>query len=259
MANFSQAKSYSTYGYPVNAYEDSGLFKRVEPLLTTEQLIGRFLLGIPLPVSFTEEILKDRINLAMNEFELLVKTPLIDTLFDDKLPYDAMLYKQFIHLNVSHKPIQQLLAVEISSSDQETLYVVPQEWVEGANFKRGLINIIPLLSTFGATSGTNQAGGVIQDAGLVFIATLGQLVWLPAFWRVIYTSGIARNEGQVPIIANNLIGAIAAIDILSNLASLNIATSVSASQDGVGQSSSNPGPNVYNTRIEQLEEKRKNT
>jgi hypothetical protein len=247
-------REWGLHGYPVHLAKSSNLFKRVEPLITPAQLISRFLLGIPLPDAYkSDDVLKDRINIAANEFEMLIKTPLVAELYRDKLPYDAALYRSFIHLNAQHKPIQRLLSLQISSADGQSLYTVPGIWIEPANFHRGLINVIPLLSTFGSTA---QTGGIIQSAGLIFLATLGQLTFCPSFFQITYTSGVARNENNIPLICNSLVGTLAAIDILSNLASLNVATSVSISQDGISQASSGPGTQIYKTRMDELIQKR---
>jgi hypothetical protein len=254
MADFTDYRQWQGSSYPVHAAETSNLFKRVEPLLTPEQLISRFLLGVQLPDSFTNDVLKDRINIAINDFELLTRVSVLPEVFHDKLSYDYAAYRSFLFFKTEKHPIQKMLSLQIQSSDGTGIYTIPPIWIETANFHRGQVNVIPLLSTFGATQGFAQTGGIIQSAGLVFIATLGQLTWLPAFWVLKYTSGLSRDENNVPVVANNLIGCIAAIGILSNLASLNIATSVSIAQDGISQSSSTPGPQVYTKRIEDLTE-----
>ena len=79
---------------------------------------------------------------------------------------------------------------------------------------------------------------------------------MPSFWEITYISGLSLSEGQVPINVNNIVGCIAAIDLLSNLASLNTQNSVSIGHDGMSQSSSGPGPQIYVQRIQELEAKR---
>jgi hypothetical protein len=58
----------------------------------------------------------------------------------------------------------------------------------------------------------------------------------------------------VPV--NELIGTIAAIAILSEIAATFIYNSQSQSQDGISQSSTGPGPRIYQLRIEELMLKR---
>jgi hypothetical protein len=255
MADFSHSKVYKGTSYPLHCYESSNLFKRVEPMLTPSKLISRFLLGVNLPEAFKDvEVLKDRINMAQNEAEVLLKTTMTPELFVVKSPYDSTLYRSHITLRVEHKPILSVESIRVVSADGENIYEIPSQWIEVANATSGCLNVIPLLSSFGAASG----GGTIvsQNAGMIFIATLGSLMWLPAFWEIKYRSGLTLNEGQVPVLINNIVGCMAAIDLLSNLGSLNLSNSVSISQDGISQSTSGQGPAIYSQRIQELEAKK---
>lgn len=256
MADFSNSKIYKGTSYPLHCYESSNLFKRVEAMLTPAKLISRFLLGVNLPVAFQDtEVLKDRINMAQNEAEVLLKTTMTPELFVQKLPYDAGAYKAHLHMRTEHKPILSVESICVTSADGQNIYQIPSQWIEVANAMQGQLNTIPLLSSFG----TSYGGGTVvsQNAGMIFITTLGSLMWLPAFWEVTYRSGLTLSEGQVPLVVNNIVGCIAAMDILSNLASLNVSSSQSISQDGISQSSSGPGPQVYMQRISELEAKKK--
>ena len=81
---------------------------------------------------------------------------------------------------------------------------------------------------------------------------LSQFQWLPAFFAIKYTHGLSNQEGVIPIPVNELIGMIAAIEILSDLQSANKYNSTSVSQDGLSQSASSSGPQIYVKRIEDL-------
>src|SRR3954463_823368 len=112
MADFSQTKSFGTAMYPVHAKQTSGLMRRCEPVLTPEQLRRRFLKGIPLNFrngdAFTDDDLKDRIYLAMNETELLIHTTITREARQDKLAFDRSLYSSYIHLKSEAGPIVSL-------------------------------------------------------------------------------------------------------------------------------------------------------
>jgi hypothetical protein len=247
-------KIYKGKTYPVHCYESSNLFKRIEPILTPRKLISRFLLGVPLPPEFKDdEVLKDRIDMARNEAEILLKSTINSEQFVQKVPYDASLYRSYIHIRTEHKPILSIEGLFVTSADGANVYEVPIEWIEVSNNVMGQINVIPLLTTFGSIQ---TGGNVSQNAGMIFIAALGSMHWLPAFWELRYKSGLSPKEGQVPMVVNNIIGCVAAIDLLSNLASLNTSNSVSLSQDGISQSSSGPGTQVYVQRIQELEAKK---
>ena len=257
MADFVQTKNFQTAQYPVHAAQTSGLLKRIEPFLTPEQLISRFLKGIPLSLPngdfFTDAELKDRIYLASNEAEILLKTVITREAFVEKVPFDYQLYRSYIHIKAEHGPIVSLehLASSICS-DFNNIFEIPPTWIESANFSKNLINVIPLLAAYGV----NTVSGAVGNAGIAFLSVMDGLNWVPAYWQINYTAGLSNREGSVPAIVNELIGCIAAIAILSEIAPLFFFTSQSQSQDGISQSSSGPGPRIYELRIEELTKKR---
>lgn len=256
--DFSNSKNNNTATYPVHAQETSGLLKRCEPMLTPSKLISRYLKGIPLIFPNGDELtsadLKDRIMLAANEVEVLLKSPINRESFKDKLSFDRSLYESFIHLKTEQGPIVSLERLAIVSSNNANLFQIPIEWIETTNFSKRQINVIPLLAAFGL----NQITGSVANAGIVFLTIMGGLGWVPAYWEVQYTAGLANKEGHVPIPVNELIGIVAAISVLSEIAPSNIYNSQSLSQDGISQSSSGPGPRVYEKRIEELEYRKEN-
>jgi len=258
------SKKFPTATYPVHAKNTSGALKRVEPLLTPKQLRDRFLKGIYLTFpngdTFSEDDFKDQINMAINEAELLLKIALSPVQVQEKLDFDQSKYKAFISLKTSSAPIFSLDQLAIVSTNGQILFEIPPEWIEAANFNRSEINVIPLLASFGTTS---VAGSPIVGSqpgnGVAFFAlwnAYGLISNAPAYWQVVYKHGISSTDGTVPVSVNELIGTIAAINMLSMLALLYINMSVSLSQDGISQSSSGPGPRIYALRIEELEKRR---
>lgn len=262
MADFTNSVGYGTAIYPVHAQETSGLVKRCEPILTPEKLRSRFLKGIPTIFpngdSFSDEDLRDKIMMAVNEAELLLNMNINREQFRQKVPMDRSLYNAFVHIRAEHGPIISLEKLSIRSSGGADVFVIPPDWIETANFAKRLINVIPLLAGFGSqtlNSSTYNGNGV--GAGVAFLTLLGGFGWIPAYWEIVYTAGMSNKEGQVPVVVNELIGVMAAIDVLSLIAPTNIWTSQSQSQDGISQSSSGPGPAIYRTRLEELETKKK--
>jgi len=246
-------KDYGNSAYPVLASKTSALLQRIEPILTPEKLISRYLKGQDLSAYSTDD-LKDKIMLAMNEAEALLDLTLTPVRRKEKHPFDKNLYKSFIHVMTNFGPILEINKFCIQSSNNKNIFTIPPDWIEAARFFQKQINIIPL-TVVGAT-GINS-GQPTGAAGLAFIAAMnGGIDWVPSYWEVEYTTGVCNKEGHVPVIVNELIGAIAAIEILGNLGALNLNTSVSISHDGLSQSSSNPGPAVYQTRIGELTAKK---
>lgn len=263
MSDFTDSKDYGTCTYPVHMNGSSGLMKRTEPFLTPEKLRSRFLKGIPIVFpngdTFTDEDLKDKIQLAMNEVELLLGSTITREAFKEKAPFDWALYKAFIHIKTEHGPINSLESLSIKASNGIDIFTIPAAWIETANFSKNLINVIPLLAAFGATSATGTPVAATSGAGAAFLAIWtanGNAQHIPAYWEINYTSGMANKDGSIPVPINELIGIVAAMDVLSLIAPTNIWNSQSLSQDGISQSSSGPGPLIYRTRLEELERKK---
>lgn len=255
MPDFPVTKSYGTAMYPVHALATSGLLRRVEPFLTPEQLKSRFLKGIPLAFPngdvFTSDDLKDRIYLATNEVELRLKTTVTREQRQEKLAFRQEDYKAYIHLTAEQGPIISIEQLAIVSADKNTIFQIPPEWIETSNFSKRIINVIPLLAAYGV----NSVQGAVGNAGIAFLTVIDGLRHVPAYWQIQYSSGLSNREGHVPAVVNELIGCVAAIAILSEIAPTFIHTSQSQSQDGISQASSGLGPRIYQLRIEELTKK----
>jgi hypothetical protein len=172
----------------------------------------------------------------------------------DRLPYDRDLYHSFLYFKCHHGPILSVEEVSVTSSNGEQIYVLPPTWIEMGNaMNKRQINIIPILSIFGATG---LVDGRPSNAGLVFLQAISCYRFLPAFWNIKYTSGVSKTEGKVPIIINDLIGMTATIEILSSLQAKITVNQTSISQDSISQSSAGPGNKTYLPRIDELKESR---
>lgn len=242
--------------YPVHSVNTSGLLKRVEAVLTPAQLRSRFLKGFEpifrqFGIEYTDAELKDRINLAINEIELELKTVIFPEPFANKLAFEISSWQSWNYLRSENRPIQTITSLSIVGSDGISIYKIPAAWIELANAHMGQINVIPLLSAY---QGVVSSAGGTTTGGLAFLASVrGGLGFVPAYWMVEGIYGISKQVGQVPIVVNTLIGIFATMDILSGIAALNIYNSVSLSQDGIGQSKSTAGPQIFVQRLQDLE------
>lgn len=244
--------------YPVQAENTSGLLTRVEPLLTPEKLKSRHLKGIldrlPPGIKYSKEELKDEINIAVNELESELKVPIFAEQFSERHAFDANLYKHYIHIRTNNGPIISVEDFAIVSSNGENIFRIPAEWVELGNAHQRLLNVIPLLGVYGQGS----VSGAIAPGGTAYLFVVErQLSFVPSYWTIKFTAGVCKDPGTVPIIVNNLIGTYTAMNILSNLAALNVNNSVSLGQDSISQSSSGPGVQIYVTRMGDLEKKKR--
>lgn len=253
MANYSKSKKLGTKAYPADTKESSNLFRRAEPLLTPEDLISRYLKNIPNIDTYTSDELKTEIEIAMNEIEVFTGIHLFKTQMKERVPYDHNLYKSFLFMKMNHRPILSVEKISVESTNGQTIYEIPLEWVESGFFHKGQINLLPILSVFGSTG--SIVNGVPSGA-LIFLQGLSNFQFVPAFWMVEYTTGVSHKEGEMPVIINDLIGLTTAINLLNSLQSLNIYNSQSLSQDGISQSSSSAGPQIYQKKIEHLEQRR---
>jgi hypothetical protein len=254
--NFATEKQFVSAGYPVHMSRASGLLSRCEPILTPQLLISRYLKGIPLAFpngdSFSANDVQDQIHLAINELELLCKITVSREQFTDKVPFDINLYRSFIFLKTEQNPILSVQSVQIVSSDGYSVFKIPSSWLEPSNFSKGIVNVVPILGAYSVSTG----GGVGSYGGIPYLNVFSQLSFIPGFWQIVYDVGVSKIEGQFPTVVNDLIGTIAAINMLNMITTMFITTSQSLSRDGISQSSSGPGPRLYLPYIENLEKKK---
>lgn len=234
----------------------------LEPLITPEQLKFRHLFGIPLvsaikdpftgkPQVFTDEQIKDIIEGAVSQAEQDTKIDIFPVRRREKQPFDINLYNTFGYFQLDHRPCTSVDKLSVTPSNGLDVYVVPNDWVEGAYLTRGQVNIVPLTVAF--VQGTyipQQSSG-----GAAFLQILGNRAWIPAWWQIEYTSGFP--DGQLPRTVNEYIGVVAAMEVLSMLAATYArVTSHSLGIDAYSQSVGTPGPQLFKTRMDELEAKR---
>ena len=241
-----------TNAYPVESIFTSGSLKRIEPIVTPELLKSRYLKGIDVS-KYSDEEIKDHINLAINEVELMTGLNLDKIQFKERKPFDRDHYREFVYFKLNNGPILSLEHIAIESSNGENIYNLPADWIEMGFAHKRQINMIPILSVFGA-SGLQD--GQASNAGLVFIQAINNFQWMPAFFSITYTTGVCHKEGSLPIVLNDILGMSAAIELLSAVQTNFKYNSTSISQDGISQASSGAAGQTYQPRIEMLEAKR---
>lgn len=255
--------------YPDGVYDASNGQDRVEPFLTPEKFISRFMWGIPLvsPITkqkLSDEDIKDYITRGANQLELDAQVDVFPVIRRHRLPFDPNLYYQWIYLEVPNKPIQKVVRAAICSASYldtgtenenakypsgANIYQLPNDWIEMGNARRGILNVIPINPAFTAI-GTGDAVGATGAAILAFI---GQMGWVPSYWTVECVHGFCSEDGKVPQMINEAIGMAAAIKLLSNLYPLFRVTSQSLSIDGLGQSNTDQLQQLLQVKIQQLQ------
>lgn len=258
MPDYDDAKMNIGGLYPANVTA-TGL-ERLEPIIGVDDLKTRFLFGIPLvsqisdPITKKKAILQDSqvndiIDSAIQKIEHDLYIDIYAVERKERYPFDGPEFLQFGYIKAEHCPIYALSSMTITAPNNADIYQVPLDWISPAYFLKGQINVVPWLANSQTISGFTPTGA---DSGAFFLSVLGTNMQMPAYWQIVYTSGFP--DAMVPRVINDLIGATAAIDILSMLgATFARVNSQSIGLDGISESLSGPGPNLFATRIQDLQ------
>jgi hypothetical protein len=263
MADLTNAKAGAN-PYPNSAIEAD--YKRNEAILTPDQLVRRFLLGIDLssqmkdpftgkPMRWTPEMVQDIIDGALTTAEAETGIFLRPVVFREKHPFDRFAYASYGFFRLRNTPVTKIVTVGVVPPTGESVYSMPLEWVETAYSPSGQINIIPMTAAQVGGSSTGIFPGQSSNGGAFYLTVVQNAGWVPAYWEIEYISGFC--DGMVPRFVNDYIGAIAAMEILSMLATTYAKVqSHSLGIDGLSQSVSTPGPQIFKVRLDELEKKR---
>jgi hypothetical protein len=246
--------------YPSNAIEAE--LQRLEPILGPYQIRTRHLFGLDLvsktrdsitkkPMVMTDEMIRDIIVGAISQAETECMIDISPVQRREKYPFDRQAYESYGYIKTLHRPISSIQKLSVTPANGQDVYSLPLDWVEAAYYHRGQINIIPMTAAY-------IQGGYVPSGttgGVFFMSILGNRSWIPAYWQLEYITGFP--DTAVPRIVNELVGTIAAQEILSQLAATNAGSnSHSLGIDGLSQSVSTPGPQIYKNRYDELQEKR---
>lgn len=235
---------------------------RLETLIDPERLVEDFLWGLNLtskfinpvtkkPWTINTEQMKRLINKAVNLAETDLGLWIMPVQFDSKLPYDYRDYKQYGYFQLPNKPVASVESMAVKFANDITNFTIPKDWWELSNLVYGQVNLIPITANGVFSSQNNDSTSFTS----ILILSLWNRDWVSALFSIKYTCGFPN--GLVPTQINEYIGTIVAIDILSKLgATYAHVTSASIGSDGLSQSFSGPGPNIYAVRIGDLEKKR---
>lgn len=241
---------------------DQADWQHAGPLVTAQQLRDEFLFGIPLvspnrdPITgkaavmtdpLVDKIIKKAVTIAAQECRI----DIMPVQRVRKLPFDRAEYEAWGYMRLPERPVSSLDSLQVVPSNEQAVYTVPLEWVDAIHLRQGMIFIIPLTVVM-------ANGGVVNSqsaGGALFLSLLGNKPWVPAFWEVTYTSGF--RSGAIPVIVNELIGTIAAMTVLSQLAAAHaMDSSFSLGLDGASQSISTAGPEIFAQRMKELADDR---
>ncbi len=259
MANYTDSKGPPGSVAPDNAIESAN--SQTEPVITAELLRQRFLFGLPLvsqikdPITgkvqqITDYVINDIIQGSISQIETEFKIDVLPIKRRQKYPYDSHEYDAWGFFKLNHVPVATIDKLTITPANGLDVYEIPKDWIETAYAITGQINIIPIGigSVYQGLISSQPANGAW------FLSVLSGSGFIPAYWQFEYTTGYPN--GLVPRVINEMIGCLATIEILGMLGTTYAkSTSYSLGIDGMSQSISGPGPNLFQVRIEQLQAK----
>lgn len=261
MPIYTEDTSKSVVGHPDRV--KTAVWGDLEPLITPSRLREQHLFGVSLvsrmkdPITgkrqvMQDPVIKDIIERAVSQAQEDTRVSIAPVQHTEKHPFDGNLYRQMGYLQLNYRPVTSIEKFAITPASEDDLYIFPLQWLDTANLDLGQLNILPFGYGVSATGTTVPVSG---NGGAPFMHVLGYPNWIPAFFRIEYTCGF--KDFMIPRIFNELIAAYACLEILQMLAATNAeAQSWSLGLDGMSQSISGPGGELFGQRIKHLEEKR---
>ena len=260
--NYSESKIGLGGVYPENVIAQP--WDDLEPLITPEKLTRQHLWGIPLvsaminpytkkPDLLDKDQIKDIIIEAAGLGELESKLDFFPKQYLEKHPFDRATYEMFGYFQLRHRPIASIENLTVTPSNESSVYNLPLEWLDVGLLHQGQINLIPLTIAIRGGGAMPVNGGA---GGAFFLSVFGNKPFIASFFEFTYTTGFP--QGKVPKVVNQYIGTIAAMEILSMLATTYAkSNSASLSIDGLSQGQSFPGGELFGQRMKELGSKRK--
>lgn len=234
------------------------------PLITPQELRRLHLWGIPLvsgmrdPETRTFQRLEDpEIKEFIIEAASLAETEsgmeIFPRVYTEKHAFDKPAYESYGYFQLRHRPVSGIIQLSLTPANEEAIFTVPTSWIDTGYLHQGQINLLPLTAAVG---GTGMSAITAAEGGVAYLHLFGHSHYIPSFWEIKYTGGY--KNGLLSRAINQLIGVIAAMEIISNLATTYArTTSTSLGLDGMSQSISGPGPQIFNDRLTALADKRK--
>lgn len=261
MADYTDSKN--GIGSVVNEGVIDSDWTDLEPLITPDKLRRIHLWGIPLvsnirdpitkkPQVMDPDLLKEFIIEAAALAETESKLHIFPKQIEEKQAFDRVAYDNFGYFQLRQLPVASLESVLVVPSNEEPIFQIPNTWIDIGYLHLGQVNLIPL--TIALKSGT-MVPLTSTAGGATMLSIFGNRSHIPSFFKFYYTVGFPG--GQVSKAVNQYIGCIAAMEVLSVLATTySRSNSTSLGIDGLSQSISTPGPEIYKQRMEELSQKR---
>ncbi len=264
MADYTDSKLAPGEMHPQNAMESP--WGRLEPLITPDQLVERKLWGIPLisawrspglpaPKPMSNDMLKDIIRRMVTKVEVGAKIVLMPIKFHERLPFDKQEFDSYGYFQLKNRPVFSVDKLAIQDTNNNDIFQMPAAWISMAYATRGRLNIIPLSP---AQSGAAFSSLTGTFGTMTMSLMMGGGGNYPAFFTCEYTAGFP--DGMLPTQVNELIAIEAALEVLGILAPTYARSgSHSLGVDGLSQSITTPGAELFQIRMKELQESKKET
>lgn len=267
MADYTETKPVQGIAqYPINVVDTK--WGRLEPLISVKLLRENYLFGIPLVsripqivdgkkvfAEMSDEYLANQIHRMVSEAELELGLAIMPYQVEERHPFDRNPYMQGGYFKLKQRPIASLEKLAVSDPTNQVLWDLPLQWIDVGYMHLGQINVLPFnLASANFTVNALPAPNSPASANTLFWLMGTQWVdWVAGYWQVFYTVG--WKDGLVPVIINDFIGNMVALEILQLLSATYVFnTPHSLSLDGMSQSASPLGPQLWQGRIQQLQE-----
>lgn len=218
------------------AARSNRVIKRFESLITVAKLKSDYLFGIEIrdkdgnemPASVYQQYIDNAVSLLEHDLDIWV-TP---TEVVEHKDYDANSYFAWGYLQTNELPVISIETLEISylrdNSGDITALDIPQEWIR-LEQDTGIIRLLP--------NNKFPAGLQVGSGGSFFPELFKRHGYVPNLWVLKYTVGFA--DGKVPVLLNEVIARIAAMQALSIAGNLILGAGIAGSSislDGLSQS-----------------------
>lgn len=214
-----------SFHFPPNSISES-VFTEHQPLLTVDQLKGRYLFGIDLtdtqgnPVPL--DTLQHFINTSVSYLEHSLDICIIQRTFDEPYDYNANDYNNFGFLQLKKRPVSELEEIKAKFPNGQDLIDYPKEWYV-LEKEAGQIQLSPVAGSFGSMAMTQNGSYLPLLFGL-------RDQW-PHLFRIKYKAGFCPD--QIPTVINEMIGMQAAIRIFEIMGDLVIKPGISGESVGL--------------------------
>lgn len=207
-----------------------GNSRRVEPLMTIEELKKRYLFGVEIfdndGNELSDDTLRDYISIAADMLEKDLDLSIFPKTVVEEKDYDANMYSDWGYLLLNEVPVRKVISLVAKYPDSAILEF-PEQWFK-IRKDDGQLRLLPGLGTY--------SGFMVNGQGQFLPELFRNKSKVPNLFEVTYETGF--EDGKVPMAINAAIGLLAAIYALSIAGNLVLGAGIASTSlniDGLSQ------------------------